>query len=194
MGLCGISLRKFMRHNPVSKSLFPSRISFPILLKIVTPSILKVTEYPSLHNCPTESSELFAMAGKTCATAAAALSSGMSNDVVWVDSIVDPFGNLTRKGVIDYVFLRQGALIKKEWHVQPESTITVSWCCRRGGVWQAWNCLLLHLSAAPTNHSLLAWDPPKLLSLFASRLCPVFGYKQLSLVWFIAILYPWVKQ
>jgi hypothetical protein len=69
-----------------------------MLLKIVTPSILKVTDYPSLHNCPTESSELFAMAGKTCATEAASLSSGMSNDFMWVESIVASFGSLTLKG------------------------------------------------------------------------------------------------
>jgi hypothetical protein len=91
-----------MGHNPVSKSLFTFRIYFPILLKIVTPSILKVTEYPSLHNCPTERREFFAMAGKICATAAAALSSGMSNYAVWVESIVAPFGSLTRKGLIDF--------------------------------------------------------------------------------------------
>jgi hypothetical protein len=52
----------------------------------------------------------------------------------------------------------------------------------RGGVRQASNFLLLRLSAAPTDHSLLAWDPPNLLSLFASSLCPVFGYTQFSLV------------
>jgi hypothetical protein len=69
------------------------------------PSILKVTEYPSLQNYPTESNALFAMAGKTCATEADALSSGMSNDAVLVDSIVAPFGNLTSKGSIDFVLL-----------------------------------------------------------------------------------------
>jgi hypothetical protein len=73
-----------------------------MLLKIVTPSILKVTEYPSLYNFPTESSDFFAIAGKTCATEAASLSSGMSNDDVWVESIVDPFGNLTLKGLLDF--------------------------------------------------------------------------------------------
>jgi hypothetical protein len=153
-----------------------------MLLKIVTQSILKVTEYPSLHNCPTESSELFAIAGKICATEAASLSSGMSNEAVWVESIVAPFGNRTLKGLIDFVFLRQGALINKKCLVQPESTIAVYLCCRRGGFQQASNCSLLHLSADPINHCLLAWDPPMLLSLFDSRLCPVFGYKQFSLV------------
>jgi hypothetical protein len=78
------------------------RISFPTLLKIVTSSVVKVTEYPSLHNCPAEMSELFSMDGNTCVTAAVALSSGMSNDAVWVESIVAPFGSLTRKGLIDF--------------------------------------------------------------------------------------------
>jgi hypothetical protein len=36
---------------------------FQWLLKIVMYSIVKVTEYPSLHSCPTESSELFSMDG-----------------------------------------------------------------------------------------------------------------------------------
>jgi hypothetical protein len=116
-----------MRHNPVSKYLFPLRIYFPILLKIVTLSIVKVTEYPSLHNCPTERSELCAMAGKTCANAAVAPSSGMSNDAVWVESVVAPFGSLTRKGLIDFLLLRQGTLINKKCPVQPDSTIVVSY-------------------------------------------------------------------
>jgi hypothetical protein len=115
-----------MRHNPVSKSLMPLRISFPILLKIVTLSIVKVTEYPSFHNCPTERSELFAMAGNTCTNAAVVLSSVMSNDAARVESIVAPFGSLTLKGLIDFVLLRQGALINKKCPVQHESTITVS--------------------------------------------------------------------
>jgi hypothetical protein len=115
-----------MRHNHVSKSLFPFRIYFPILLKIVTPSIIKVTEYPSLHKCPTEISELFAMNGKTCATAVAVLSSVMSNDAVWVEFIVDPFDSLTRKGLIDFFLLRRGALINKKFPVHPESTLAVS--------------------------------------------------------------------
>jgi hypothetical protein len=134
IGLCGISLRKLMRHNPVSKSLFPFRITFPILLKIVMPSIVKVTEYPSLHNWPTERSELFAMAGKTCATAADVLSYGMSNDAVWVESIVAPSGSLTRNGLIYFVLLRQGAFIRNKCPVHPDSNIAVSWCCRMGGV------------------------------------------------------------
>jgi hypothetical protein len=69
---------------------------------------------------------LFAIAGKTCVTEAAPLSSVMSNDAVWVESIVDPFGNPTRKGLIDFVLLRKGALINKKIPVQPESNIAVS--------------------------------------------------------------------
>jgi hypothetical protein len=85
----------------------------------------KSDRVPSLHNCPTEMSELFAMAGKTCATAASALKSRMSNDDVWSESIVDPFGYLTRKGLIDFFLLRQVALINNECSLQTESTITV---------------------------------------------------------------------
>jgi hypothetical protein len=43
MGVCGSSLRTLMRHNPVPKSLFHFRIAFPPLLKMMMPSILKVT-------------------------------------------------------------------------------------------------------------------------------------------------------
>jgi hypothetical protein len=66
------------------------------------------------------------MAGKTCATAAAELSSGMSNDAVWIESIVAPFGSLTRKGLIYFVLLWKVALINKKCPVQHESTISVS--------------------------------------------------------------------
>jgi hypothetical protein len=86
----------------VSKSLFYLRIYFPILLKIVMLSIVKVKKYPLLNNFPTERSELFAMAVKKCVNAAVAQSSGMYNDDVWVESIVDPFGSLTRKGLVDF--------------------------------------------------------------------------------------------
>jgi hypothetical protein len=96
------------------------------LLKMVTPSILKVTEYPSLHNCPTESCELFTIAGKTCATEAASLSSGMSNDAVWIDSMVAPWASLTLNGLIYFVLLWKGALINNKCHVHPASTIAVS--------------------------------------------------------------------
>jgi hypothetical protein len=126
MGFCGLYLRKLMRHNPVSKYLFHFRISFPMLLKMVTPSILKVTEYPSFHNCPTESNDLFAISGKRCTTEAASLNSGISNEAAWVEYIVAPFGNLTLNGLIDFNFQWQGALINKKCHVQPESTIAVS--------------------------------------------------------------------
>jgi hypothetical protein len=114
-----------------------------MLLKMVTPSILKVTEYSSLHNYPNKSSELFTIAGKTCATEASSMSSVMSNEAVWVESIVAPFGNLTLKGLIYFIFLQQGALINKKCPVHHESTIAVSCCCRRGGVRQASNFLLL---------------------------------------------------
>jgi len=56
---------------------------------------------------------LFSIAGKICATEAALLSSGMSNEAVWDESIVAPFGNLTRKGFCDLILLQQGALINK---------------------------------------------------------------------------------
>jgi hypothetical protein len=69
---------------------------------------------------------MFAMAGKTRATEAGSLSSEMSNDAVWVESIVAPFGNLTRKGLLYIFLLRQGALINKKCPVHPESTIAVS--------------------------------------------------------------------
>jgi hypothetical protein len=64
-------------------------------LQIVTDSFLKVTVYPSLKSCPTESKEWFAIPGKTCTMDAALFSSGMSNEAVWVDSMVAPLGSRT---------------------------------------------------------------------------------------------------
>jgi hypothetical protein len=86
----------------------------------------KSDKHPSLHSYPTAMSGLFAMAGETCATEAAARSSGISNDAVLVESIVAPFDNLIRKGLIYIFLLRQGALLNKKCPVQPESTIAVS--------------------------------------------------------------------
>jgi hypothetical protein len=61
-----------------------------------------------------------------CATEAASLSSGMSNEAVWIESIVAPFGNRNLKGLIDFFLLRQGSLIKNKCPVQAEYTILVS--------------------------------------------------------------------
>jgi hypothetical protein len=74
------------------------------------------------------------MAGETCATEAASLSSGMSKEDVCVESLVSPFGKFTLNRFIDLVVLRQGALINKKSPVQPESTMVVSRWFRRGGV------------------------------------------------------------
>jgi hypothetical protein len=38
----------------------------------------------------------------------------MPNEDVWVESIVAQFGNRTLKGLIDFLLLRQGALINKK--------------------------------------------------------------------------------
>jgi hypothetical protein len=88
-----------------------------MLLKMVMLSILKVTVYPSLHSFPTESNDLFTIARKTCTTESDSLSSGTSNEAVWVESVVAPLGSLTLTGLIDFVLLWQGALIRKKFHV-----------------------------------------------------------------------------
>jgi hypothetical protein len=51
---------------------------------------------------------------------------------------------------------KHGAVTKRKWPVQPESTIAVSCCARRGGVRQTSNVVLLFKGAAPAHHSLLA--------------------------------------
>jgi hypothetical protein len=65
------------------------------------------------------------MAGKTCASEAASLIYGMSNEAVWVEFIVASFGNLTLNGLIYLVLLRQGELINKKFPLQNDSTIAV---------------------------------------------------------------------
>jgi hypothetical protein len=67
-------------------------------LQIVTEAFLKVTVYPSLQSCPTESKECFAIPGKKYAMDAALFSSGMSNAAVWDESIVAPLGSRTVSG------------------------------------------------------------------------------------------------
>jgi hypothetical protein len=69
---------------------------------------------------------------------------------------VAPLGRRTVKGVRDLTLFKHGALTKRKWPLQPESTIDVSWCLSRGGVRQASNVELLFKVAAPAHHSLLA--------------------------------------
>jgi hypothetical protein len=70
--------------------------------------------------------------------------------------MVAPLGRRTVKGVRDLTLFKHGALTKRKWPVQPESTIAISCCSRRGGVRQTSNVVLLFKVAAPTHHSLLA--------------------------------------
>jgi hypothetical protein len=51
---------------------------------------------------------------------------------------------------------KHGAVTKRKWPVQPESTIAVSYCSKRGGVRQTSNVVLLFKVAAPKHRSLLA--------------------------------------
>jgi hypothetical protein len=70
--------------------------------------------------------------------------------------MVAPLGRHTVKGVRDLTLFKRGELTKRKRPVQPESTIDVSCCLRRGGVRQASNVELLFKVAAPAHHSLLA--------------------------------------
>jgi hypothetical protein len=68
-------------------------------LQIVTDSFLKVTVYPSLQICPTESKEWFAIPEKTCAMDAAFFNYGMFKAAVWIDSMVERLGSRIVSGV-----------------------------------------------------------------------------------------------
>jgi hypothetical protein len=70
--------------------------------------------------------------------------------------MVAPLGMCTLKGVRDLTLFKHGALTKRKWMVQPESTIAVSCCLRRGGVRHTSNVELLFKVVAPEHHSLLA--------------------------------------
>jgi hypothetical protein len=70
--------------------------------------------------------------------------------------MVAPLGRRTVKGFRDLTLLKHGAVTKRKWPVQPESTISVSCCSRRGGTRQTSNVVLLFKVAAPTHHYLLA--------------------------------------
>jgi hypothetical protein len=65
-------------------------------------------------------------------------------------------GRRTVKGVGYLTLFKHGALTKRNWSVQPESTIAVSCCLKRGGVRQTSKVELLFKVAAPEHHSLLA--------------------------------------
>jgi hypothetical protein len=69
--------------------------------------------------------------------------------------MVAPFGRRTDKGVRDLTLFKHGALTKRKLPVQPESTIDVSCCLRRGEVRQTSNVALLFKVAAPAHHYLL---------------------------------------
>jgi hypothetical protein len=141
----------------------------------VTDSFLKVTVYSSLQSWPTESNEWFAIPGETCAMDAALFNYGIFNASVWVDSMVAPLGSRTVKGFRDLILFKHGALTNRKWPMHPESTIAVSWGSNSGGVRQSSKIDLLFKVVAPEDHSLLAWLPPMLFALVASRLCPCLG-------------------
>jgi hypothetical protein len=65
-------------------------------------------------------------------------------------------GRRTIKGFQDTTLFKHGTVTKRKWPVQPESTIDVPSCVRRGGVRQTSNIVLLFKVAAPAHHSLLA--------------------------------------
>jgi hypothetical protein len=70
--------------------------------------------------------------------------------------MVAPLGRRTVKGVRDSTLFNIGALTKRKWPVQLESTIAVSCCLRRGWVRQTSNVELLFKFSATVHHSLLA--------------------------------------
>jgi hypothetical protein len=70
--------------------------------------------------------------------------------------MVAPLGRHTVKGVRYLTLFKHGALTKRKWPVEPESTIDVSCCLSRGGVRQASKVELLFKVADPAHHSLLA--------------------------------------
>jgi hypothetical protein len=87
--------------------------------------------------------QMCAIPGKMCALDAVAFNSGMSRSAVWEDFMVSPFGRRTVKGFRDLSLFKHGSVTKRKWSVQPESTISVACCSRRGGVQQALNIVLL---------------------------------------------------
>jgi hypothetical protein len=70
--------------------------------------------------------------------------------------MVAPLGRRTVKGFRYLTLFRHGALTKRKWQVQLESTIDVSCCLRRCGVRQTSNVELLFKVAAPEHHYMLA--------------------------------------
>jgi hypothetical protein len=70
--------------------------------------------------------------------------------------MVAPLGRRTVKGVFDLTLFKHGALTKRKWTVQMESTIAVSCCLRRGGVRHTSNVVLLFKGVVPAHHFLFA--------------------------------------
>jgi hypothetical protein len=62
--------------------------------------------------------------------------------------MVAPLGRRTVKGVRDWTLFKHGTVTKRKWPVQPEYTIAVSCCARRGGVRQTYTSLLVGLTAS----------------------------------------------
>jgi hypothetical protein len=63
--------------------------------------------------------------------------------------MVVTLGRRTVKGVLVSTVFKHGALTKRKWTVQPDSTIYVSCCERRGGGRHTSNVVLLFKVAAP---------------------------------------------
>jgi hypothetical protein len=85
--------------------------------------------------------------------------------------MVAPFGRRTVKGVQDLTLFKHGTLTKRKWQVQPDSTIAVSCCSRRGGVRQTSN--LNYYLKLPPRHIILCW--PDCLPCYRIELPPFCG-------------------
>ena len=82
-----------------------------------------MTLHPALHSFTTETKEWEASPGTMWASLALGGSIGSAILAVWVEWMVDPFGNLMCRGSVDIFLSVTGALESRKWLDAPESNM-----------------------------------------------------------------------
>ena len=119
---CSVSGISGIIHSPVCLHLLHCIGLFPLLCISHEISLI-CTLHPALHNFTTDTKEWEANPGTMWASLALGGSIGSAMFAVWLEWMVDPFGNLICRGAVAIFLSVTGAEESRKWLDAPESKI-----------------------------------------------------------------------